>query len=111
MVEYPSPALDRTFGALAHPTRRAIVQQLARGPLSVSEVAAAYPVSLASVSKHLDVLEDAGLIQRTREGRMQRCELVAEPLAAAAAWIEEYRSFWRRQLDALSRHLARKRRS
>jgi DNA-binding transcriptional ArsR family regulator len=111
MVEYPPPVLDRTFGALAHPTRRAIVRQLAHGALSVSEVAAAYPVSLASVSKHLDVLEDAGLVQRTREGRVQRCELVAEPLAAAAAWIEEYRGFWQRQLDSLSRHLRRKRRS
>lgn len=111
MVEYPVALLDRTFGALSHPTRRAIVRQLARGSLSVTEVASAYPVSLASVSKHLDVLEEAGLIQRTRQGRVQRCELVAEPLAAAAAWIDEYRGFWLRQLDSLSRHLARQRRS
>lgn len=71
----------------------------------MSEVAAAHTVSLAAISKHLDVLEGTGLVDRTREGRVQRCSLAAEPLGAAAAWIAEYRGFWERQLGALSRHL------
>jgi len=109
MVEHHETQLDSTFAALSHPTRRAIVRQLSRGELSVSEVAAAYPVSLAAVSKHLSVLERAGLVRRTRTGREQRCSLAAAPLAAAAAWVDEYRTFWARQIGSLSTHLARKR--
>ena len=109
MVEYRAPALDRTFAALANPTRRAIVRQLRRGSLTVSEVAARHPMSLAAVSKHLDVLEDAGLVRRTRVGREQRCSLAAEPLASASAWIEDYRVFWQRQLASLSAYMKRRR--
>ncbi len=75
----------------------------------MSEVAAAYSVSLAAVSKHLDVLEAAGLVRRTRAGREQRCSLAPAPLAAAASWVDQYRSFWALQLGSLSDHLARKR--
>jgi DNA-binding transcriptional ArsR family regulator len=110
VIEYRRSELDRTFAALAHPTRRAIVRQLSDGALIVTEIAAPHPISLAAVSKHLDVLEEAGLLRRTREGRVQRCSLVAEPLAETARWVEQYRSFWEQQLGALSRYLAAKRR-
>jgi DNA-binding transcriptional ArsR family regulator len=110
VIEYRNRALDRTFAALAHPTRRAIVRHLSTGPLTVTEVAAPHPISLAAVSKHLDVLEQAGLVHRTREGRVQRCSLRAEPLAETARWVEQYRTFWEQQLASLSRYLANKRR-
>ena len=110
MVEYRSVTLDRAFAALAHPTRRTIVRQLSNGPLTVTEVAAAHPISLAAVSKHLDVLEQAGLLRRTREGRVQRCSLRGEPLAETARWVEQYRGFWELQLGSLSRFLAARRR-
>jgi len=110
MIEYRHGTLDRTFAALAHPTRRAIVRRLSAGPLTVTEVAAPHRISLAAVSKHLDVLEKAGLVRRTREGRIQRCSLRAEPLAETARWVEQYRSFWEQQLGALSRYLAHRRR-
>ena len=108
LVEYRRPALDRTFAALAHPARRAILHRLSAGPLTVTEVAAPHRISLAAVSKHLDVLEDAGLVRRRREGREQRCSLVGEPLADVARWTEQYRGFWEQQLGALSRYLAAK---
>jgi len=110
VVEYRNATLNRTFAALAHPTRRAIVRTLSKGPLTVTEVAAPHQISLAAVSKHLDVLEGAGLVRRTREGRVQRCSLMAEPLAETARWVEQYRSFWEQQLGALSRYLAARRR-
>jgi DNA-binding transcriptional ArsR family regulator len=110
VIEYRNPTLDRTFAALAHPTRRAIVRQLSNGPLTVSEVAAPHPASLAAVSKHLDVLEEAGLLRRTREGRLQRCALESAPLAETARWVEQYRGFWEKQLGSLSRYLAARRR-
>jgi len=110
VVEYRNATLDRTFSALAHPTRRAIVRTLSKGPLTVTEVAAPHQISLAAVSKHLDVLEAAGLVRRTREGRVQRCSLMAEPLAETARWVEQYRGFWEQQLGALSRYLAARRR-
>jgi len=110
VVEYRHATLDRTFAALAHPTRRAIVRTLSKGPLTVTEVAAPHEISLAAVSKHLDVLEAAGLVRRTREGRVQRCSLMAEPLAETARWVEQYRDFWELQLGALSRFLATNRR-
>jgi DNA-binding transcriptional ArsR family regulator len=110
LIEYRNTTLDRTFAALAHHTRRAIVRQLSDGPLTVTEVAAPHPISLAAVSKHLDVLEEAGLVRRTREGRVQRCSLQSEPLAETARWVEQYRGFWELQLGALSRYLAARRR-
>jgi DNA-binding transcriptional ArsR family regulator len=110
VVEYRNATLDRTFAALAHPARRAIVRQLSGGPLTVTEVAAPHRMSLAAVSKHLDVLERAGLVRRAREGRIRRCSLVAAPLADTARWAEQYRGFWEAQLGALSRYLVAKRR-
>lgn len=97
--------LDTIFQALAHPIRRAILEQLADGPESVSELAAPHEVSLAAVSKHLKVLEEAGLIESEREGRVRRCHLEAAPLSAAFGWLTRYRVFWEDRLEALANHL------
>ncbi len=105
MVNYHSPALDATFAALADPTRRAILARLARGESSVSELAEPFPVSLPAISKHLQVLERAGLIAREKDGRVRRCRLLPEPMKDAAKWIEQYRQFWEQQFDALARYL------
>lgn len=96
-------ALDRTFSALADSTRRAIIARLADGDASVKELARPFGVSRPAISKHLRVLEDAGLVRRAREGRKSRCTLNPEPIRLAANWAEQYRDFWERQLDALSR--------
>jgi len=99
------PALDRTFAALADPTRRAILARLAQGEASVTSLAAPFRMSLPAVSKHLRVLERAGLVGRSREGRVHRLRLEASPLREAEAWIAHYRSFWEAQFDALARYL------
>ena len=109
MVKRRPALLDRTFAALAHPTRRRILDRLTRGPVSVTELAREHPVSLAAVSKHLDVLEEAGLLRRTKRGRVRQCELATAPMREASAWIARYRQFWEPRFDALARHLARKR--
>lgn len=105
MVKLSVPTLDRTFAALSDPTRRAIVARLAAGEASVSEVAEPFAMSLPAVSKHLRVLEEAGLLARRKEGRVHRIRLVAEPLREAAAWITAYREFWEGRLDALAEYL------
>ena len=97
--------LDAVFHALADGTRRRLVAGLARGPVSVGELAAPFAISLPAVSKHLDVLERAGLIRREREGRFLRCYLSSEPLDAARAFIDEYRSFWQSSLDQLAEYV------
>lgn len=94
--------LDSTFAALADPTRRAIVARLARGDVSVGELARPFNVSLPAVSKHLRVLERAGLLTQDRQGRVRRCRLRAAPMREAGRWIERYRRFWTEQLDALA---------
>jgi DNA-binding transcriptional ArsR family regulator len=99
-------ALDATFGALSDATRRGILARLALGESSVSELAAPYEMSLPAVSKHLRVLEGAGLVVRHKDGRVHRCRLIAEPMKSAAEWIERYRMFWEEQFDALERYLA-----
>jgi DNA-binding transcriptional ArsR family regulator len=99
--------LDRTFGALADPTRRAILERLASGEASVLELARPHRMSLPAVSKHLRVLEGAGLIARRKDGRVRRCRLRARPMRDAAAWIEHYRRFWEQQFDALAGYLAK----
>jgi DNA-binding transcriptional ArsR family regulator len=105
MVNYSSAPLDATFGALADPTRRAILARLARGEATVTELAEPFRVSLPAISKHLRVLESAGLLQREIDGRVHRCRLAAEPMKNAAAWIEQYRAFWESQFDALEKYL------
>ncbi|MBZ5622833.1 MAG: metalloregulator ArsR/SmtB family transcription factor [Acidobacteriia bacterium] len=110
MVECSPPLLDSVFGALADPTRRAILQQLGSSPARVTDIAKKFPVSLNAVSKHLIVLERAGLIRREITGRDHVCRLDGQPLAEASAWMREVQNFWERRLDALERHIARKRR-
>jgi DNA-binding transcriptional ArsR family regulator len=102
------PALDRTFHALANPTRRAILAQLAHKSATVLEIAAQFDMSLNGVSKHVKVLEAAGLIRREIHGRTHYCSLEAEPLRQAGAWIDYYRQYWEQRLDALERFLASK---
>ena len=94
--------LNAVFHALADATRRRIVERLARGPGSVGELAAPFAISLAAVSKHLDVLEGAGLVHREREGRFQRCHLTPDVLDDANEFIERYRAFWSDTLDQLA---------
>jgi DNA-binding transcriptional ArsR family regulator len=97
--------LDVVFSALADPTRRAIVGRLAMGEASVSELAAPFDVSLPAVTKHLAVLERAGLLEHHKQGRVRHCRLVAAPMRAANEWLSSYRVFWERRLDSLSEHL------
>jgi DNA-binding transcriptional ArsR family regulator len=105
MVKHQSDSLNEIFGALADPTRRAILARLALGEITVGELAEPFEMSLPAVSKHLNVLEAAGLVQREKQGRLRRCQLDGRPLEAAAGWIEEYRRFWEAQLDSLARYL------
>ncbi len=93
--------LDATFTALADPTRRGMLASLALGEKSVGELAQPYAMTLAGASKHLGVLERAGLIERRKEGRRQLCRLRAEPLKEADAWLGQWQKFWNARLDAL----------
>jgi DNA-binding transcriptional ArsR family regulator len=97
--------LDRTFGALADPTRRRILEHLAGGDRCVTDLARPYRMSLPAVSKHLRVLENAGLVRRQRDGRVHRLKLEAKPMQQAQAWIEEYRKFWEASFDRLGEYL------
>ncbi len=97
--------LDRTFGALADPTRRAILARLARGEASVTELAEPFEMSLPAVSKHLKVLERAGLIARGRERQWRPARLQAKPLKEVAEWTERYRRFWEESYDRLDEYL------
>jgi DNA-binding transcriptional ArsR family regulator len=98
--------LSAVFSALADPTRRAILAELAEGDATVSELTAPLPISMPAVSRHLKVLEGAALISRTRSGRWRGSRLEAAPLRDAADWIERYRRFWDSSLDRLDAHLA-----
>jgi DNA-binding transcriptional ArsR family regulator len=97
--------LSSTFSALADPTRRAILARLALGETSVSELAAPFDMSLPAVSKHLKVLERAGLIARGREAQWRPCKLEAGPLRDVAGWLEHYRRFWEQSFDRLESYL------
>lgn len=97
--------LSATLAALADPTRRGLLAQLAKGDASVTELAQPYAMSLAAVSKHLKVLESAGLISRGREKQWRPCHLEGAPLEAVMAWLEAYRRFWDRNLDSLGEYL------
>lgn len=107
MVKRATPALDldAVFAALAHPIRRAILEQLAGGDATVSQLAEPHKVSLPAISKHLRVLEDAGLLKVEPEGRVHRCRLDAAPLSAAFGWLTRYRVLWEDRFDRLARHL------
>ena len=97
--------LDRTFGALADPTRRRILAQLAKGQECVTELARPHAMSLAAVSKHLLVLEKAGLVKRRRQGRVHALTLEPKPMQEAQAWINRYREFWEGNLEQFEKYL------
>ena len=105
MVESSADRLDELFHALSDGTRRAILRSLAEQPASVGELAAPFDISLAAASKHIKVLERAGLVQRTVLGRTHVCALDAAPLHAGMEWMRHYEKFWNRRLDALERLL------
>jgi DNA-binding transcriptional ArsR family regulator len=109
VVEHSAASLDRVFGAVADPTRRAILRQLGKQPARVTDIAKAFPVSLNAVSKHLMVLERAGLIEREVEGREHFCRLNSVPLKKASQWLSQTHAFWEQRLDALERHLEKRR--
>lgn len=103
MVKSEPAALDRVFAALADPTRRALLARLeAEDALSVSELARPLPISLPAVMKHLDVLEQAGLVARRKTGRTVACRLTAAPMEDAMAWLARYQRFWTESLDRLA---------
>jgi DNA-binding transcriptional ArsR family regulator len=106
----PTDTLDATFAALADPTRRAILARLASGEASVNELAEPFDMTLPGVSKHLKVLERAGLISRGRVAQTRPCRLEAAPLGEAADWVEGYRRFWEGSFDRLEDYLRELRR-
>jgi DNA-binding transcriptional ArsR family regulator len=105
MVKYSPRLLNRTFAALADPTRRRILERLSHGGQCMTDLARPYSMSLPAVSKHVRVLEKAGLIRRQRRGRVHRLNLEAAPMKQAAQWIEDYRRFWEESLDRLDEYL------
>jgi DNA-binding transcriptional ArsR family regulator len=105
MVKNPPESLDSIFSALADPTRREILARLAERESTVSALAEPFDVSLPAISRHLKVLEAAGLLARTREGRVHRIRLVADPMLDALEWIARYGRFWEERLDSLEAFL------
>jgi DNA-binding transcriptional ArsR family regulator len=104
------PMLDQVYGALADPTRRAILGILEAGEVNIGSLAERFPISLNGVSKHVKVLERAGLVERTVQGREHRLRLNAEPLREASTWLEHYRTFWEDRLGALESFLVKQER-
>ena len=107
MLKGREAELDAVFAALAHPIRRAIVARLAEGECTVGELAEPHKVSAPAISQHLRVLEEAGLLEQTPDGRVRRCALKAAPLSAAFGWVVQYRLFWEDTLDAVARKVER----
>lgn len=105
MVKLSSSPLDAIFHALADPTRRAILHTLAEGEYSIGELAAPFAMSLAAASKHIKALEQAGLVQRSVQGRNHLCRLAPEPMLQAMLWLQTYEHFWAERLDALEQAL------
>jgi DNA-binding transcriptional ArsR family regulator len=106
MVNYNPPPLNTTFAALADPTRRAIISRLAQGAATVTELAAPFNISLPAISKHLRVLEQAGLLRQQKQGRIRYCHLNPQPLGEAVKWLSVYEHFWDGQFDGLATFLA-----
>ena len=106
MVEHSAPRLDDVFHALADPTRRAMLARLSQSEQTVSELAAPFAITLAAASKHIKVLERAGLVARTIKGRTHFCRLEAAPLHAGMEWMRHYEKFWQQRLDILDDLLA-----
>jgi DNA-binding transcriptional ArsR family regulator len=103
-----SQVLDRTFAALADPTRRDILEHLSAGPASISELAAPIGISLPGVLKHIHVLEEANLVTTEKRGRVRECRIAPDELDEAAEWMEHHRGMWERRLDRLAAHVERK---
>src|SRR6476469_8032227 len=99
--------LSTTFAALADPTRRAILERLAHGDATVGELAYPFALTLPAISKHVSVLERAGLVTKDRDGQRRHCRITATPLKSATSWLEEYRRHWEANLDHLDAHLTR----
>jgi DNA-binding transcriptional ArsR family regulator len=104
-VQSETDELSVVFGALADPTRRAILSRLTRGPATVGELATPFTVSAPAISQHLKVLERAGLIERATTAQWRTCTLRREPLDSAAAWVDEHRAAWTERFDLLDKHL------
>jgi DNA-binding transcriptional ArsR family regulator len=102
MVNYSEKDLDKTFDALASPIRRGILARLSQGWAAVTELAEPYDVSLPAISKHLRIMEEAGLIERHKVGRVHYCRLVPGPMQNATEWLNFYRQFWETQLESLA---------
>lgn len=107
MTATAADRFDAVFAALSDPTRRSIVLRLAQGEATVLELAEPFPISLPAISRHLKVLEQAGLISRSRDGQRRPCRLQPEPLVDIAAWAEHTRAAWEHRLDRLDAHLRR----
>jgi DNA-binding transcriptional ArsR family regulator len=105
MVEYEANRLDGVYGALSDGTRRRMLQRLSRGPLTIGELAEPLPISLAAASKHVQILERAGLVKRERIGRQHHITLNERPLHDAAEWATRTAAFWERRLDQLEQYL------
>lgn len=104
-MQTENDVLSLTFAALADPTRRAMLQRLAQGPATVKELAEPFTLSMPAISKHLKVLEHAGLIERGREAQWRPAQLKAAPLKAASDWLEDYRQHWEENFDRLEEYL------
>ena len=105
MVNHVERRLDLAFGALSHPIRRGILARLSSGEATVSELARPFKVSAPAISKHMRILEQAGLMSRRKQGREHRCRLEERQMRHAQAWIERQRKFWNERLDVLERYL------
>jgi DNA-binding transcriptional ArsR family regulator len=105
MVNYFTSTLDLTFGALAHPIRRGILARLAQGAAPIKEIAHPFNISLPGILKHIGILEEAGLVATSKEGRVKTCQLNAAPIQEAAEWLAFYEQFWNQQFDALADYL------
>src|SRR4051812_30987212 len=105
MLNMAAALLDRTFAALADPTRRAIVQRLASGDATVTELARPFAISLPAISRHLRVLEEASLVSKEREGHFRRCRLDPRGLKTLGEWLDFHRQFWSESFDRLDAHL------
>ncbi len=105
MVNYNQRRLDLAFGALAHPIRRGILARLSTGEATVAELAKPHKVSAPAISKHMRILEKAGLLSRQKKGREHHCRFEAQRMKEVEAWMEHHRRFWNDKLDALERYL------
>ncbi|KAA3648656.1 MAG: ArsR family transcriptional regulator [Chloroflexi bacterium] len=106
MVNKKEAVLDNAFGALSSPVRRAMLSRLSQGEATVSELASAHEISLPGISKHVRVLENAGLIRREKRGREYHCRIKPAPMREAVAWLAQHQHFWEQQFDALDNFLA-----